>query len=154
MPSITSVAFLSLCGWFKKSGNDSKTVKIKNRLMITPRQENSSEPLQNNLANSSSPLFKRRQNDFTMDNDPSVVTYDNQYQVTYELDINNSKGNGGMRCLEVPREVNEINNQTIQALQTSIKNIELKIDAFASMQTAIQKLSWEMKFVKSELNKK
>ena len=161
MPGITSVAFLSLRAWFKKSGKDSQRVELKSRRMVTTQQEKSSEALWINSANNSGPLFKqkcldiaeglslKRQKISTMNTDRNVVTYVEEYQVPSEVDVNHIKGKD-----EVPRQDGEINNQRIDAIETSIKNIDLKIASLVSMQTDMKKLSWEMKFVKSELNKK
>ena len=86
-----------------------------------------------------------------MNTDPNIVKYIEEYKVPSEVDVNHVKGNDEVVCLEVPRQGGEINNETIHAIVTSMKNMELKMASLAEMQ---MKLSWEMKFVKSELNKK
>ena len=161
MPGVASVAFLSLRAWFKKRGKDSQRVEPKVRVMVTPQQGKSFGPLRINSTDKSGPSFKQKshdiaegfslkgQDDSTMDTDANVVTYVKEYQAPSELDVNNIKGNE-----EVPRQGDEINNQRFDAIETSIKNIDLKIASLASMQMDMKKLSWEMKFVKSELNKK
>ena len=166
MPGVTSVAFLSLRAWFKKSGKCSQSVELKSKEMVTTQQEKSSEALWINSANNSGPLFKqkclhiaeglslKRHNDSTMNTDPNVVTYVDEYQIPSEVDVNHIKGKDKGRCWEVPKQGGEINDQKIHSIETSIKNIELKIASLASMQTDMKKLSWEVKFVKSQLNKK
>ena len=166
MPGVTSVTFLSLCAWFKKSGNDSQRVELKSRGMVTTQQKTSSEPLRINSADNSGPSFKQKchyiaqglslkgQNDSTMDTDTDVVPHVKEYQLPSELDVNHIKGKDKVRCLEMPKQGGEINNQKIHSIETSIKNIELKIASLASMQTEVKKLSWEMRFLKSEFNKK
>ena len=158
------MVFLSLRAWLKKSVKNTQRLELKSRGMVHTQQEKSSEPLRINSANYGCPLFKQKchaiteglslkgENDSTLDNDTNVVTYvkdhlvpsEFEYQVPSEVDVHHIKGNDKVVCLEVPRRGGEINNQAIHAIETSIKNIDLKI----------AKLSWEMKFVKSELNKK
>ena len=166
MPGVTSVAFLSLRAWFKKSGKCSQSVELKSKEMVTTQQEKSSEGLWINSANNSGPLFKqkclhiaeglslKRHNDSTMNTDPNIVKYIEEYKVPSEVDVNHIKGNDEVVCLEVPRQGGEIHNETIHAIETSMKNMELKMASLAEIQMAVRKLSWEMKFVKSELKKK
>lgn len=163
MPAIASGTFLSLRGLFKKSGNKSQKSKLKSRLLCTPKQVKSSEPLRINSANDSGPSSKEKchdiaqglslkgQNDATADDETNVVMYVKEYQVPSVLDVNDIQVNNEPGCLEMATQNCETDNPT---MQTSITNIELKIASLASMQAAINKNSWEIKFVKSELNKK
>ena len=160
------MAFLSLLAWLKNSAKDSQRVELKSRGMVTTQQEKPSKPLRINSADNSGPSFKQKchdiaeglslkgQNVSIMDTDTNVVTYVKEYQVPSEVDVNHIKGNDEVVCLEVPRQGGEIHNETIHAIETSMKIMELKMASLAEIQMAVRKLSWEMKFVKSELNKK